>query len=189
MFQYHLKLVRFGGIERVFSPRSTMSHLCAFIYPGPQDSTAEYREEKDVRLHHADLARDSFHSRKGKKSKPIIATVNVASVQEPTATSIPFEEIDRSNKRAARCVYPKVNEIDMTVNVVKINKVRKTPRQLRILFRAINRGRLQKFDTSYLVDEATLYAHEEELPPRYNQDDDDDWGYGLDYTCTCKYCR
>ena len=130
-----------------------MSHLLAFHYPGPQDSTAEYREEKDVRLHHADLAMDSFHGRKGKKSKPIIATVNVVSVQEPTATSIPVEEIDRSNKRAARRVYPKVNELSMALDgrAKKIDKVRKTPRQLRILCRAIHRGRLQKFDTGYLT--------------------------------------
>jgi hypothetical protein len=125
--------------------------------------------------------------------KPTIATVNVSSI--PDATTFQLESIDRSNKRAARRVYPKVAEIDMSLDgrAVKIDKVRKTPRQLRILFRAINRGRLQKFDTSYLVDEATGYLEEEELPPRYNQDDDDDWsydwGYGLDYTCTCKYCR
>ena len=143
-------------IDKSISPRTTMTDLCAFIYPSPQDSTAEDRQEKDVRMHHADLAMDRRHARKGKIDKSRLArlTAYTGLNQKPATvnmsvlsmTDIPFEQINRSNTRAARGVYPKVNEIDMTLTTVKIDKVRKTPRQLRILFRAINRGRLQKFE-------------------------------------------
>jgi Asp-tRNA(Asn)/Glu-tRNA(Gln) amidotransferase B subunit len=184
-----------------------MSHLCAFIYPGPQDSTADKSpRENDVRLHHADSEMDRRHTRRGKIAKSRLArlraytglnqkpaTVNMSVL---SMTDIPFEQVNRSNTRAARGVYPNVNELSIALDgrEVKIDKIRKTPRQLRILFRAINRGRLQKFDTSYLVDEATGYLEEEELPPRnYNRDYDDDWSYdgGYDggYSCSCEYCR
>jgi hypothetical protein len=169
------------------SPRSLRS-LLSFKTIGPQDSTSEYREEKPVFFHPAD--RDPFHGRKGKfmrAKKPTIATVNVATI--PDATTFQLESIDRSNKRAARRIYPKVNEINMTKPTVNIIKLRKTVQELRVLARAMNRERLQKFDTSYLVDEATGYIEEEEFPPRPNQDDDDDWSYDGGYSCACEYCR
>lgn len=180
------------------SPRSLLS----FKTIGPQDSTSEYREEKPVFFHPADLARDSFHNRKGKfmrARKPTIATVNVASI--PDAITFQLERIDRSNKRADRRIYPKVNELSIALDgcAVNIVKVRKTPRQLLILCRAIHRGRLQKFDTGYLTKCLNLYmegyeyhdgcSEEEELPPRNTDDDSDDsddegrpvvdrWDYG-----------
>ena len=162
-----------------------MNHLLAFHYPSPSDSTTEYRLEKEVRLHDADLAMDYFHSRKGKKSKKSksnIATVNLTSVRTPSVTSIPLERINRSNKRADRRIYPKVNEIDVTGTTAKIAKVRQTPGQLRILDQAIHRERRSKQDTSYLVDEGTFFREEEEFPPPYTEDDyednyDDDRSY------------
>jgi len=119
-----------------------------------------------------------FHSRKGKinksrlarlsgykglKQKPTIVTVNVASV-------VPFEQIDRSNTRYARRVYRKVNEINMSSPSSTADKIRKTPRQMRIMNLAINRERLRKHDWGYLVDEGTFYIQNEELSPRYKKD-------------------
>jgi len=151
-----------------FSPRPTMSHLCAFIYPGPQDSSADNSpRENDICLHHADSDMDRRHPRKGKIDKSRLArlTAYTGLNQKPAIVPVLDIPFDHSNKRAARRVYPKDNELSIALDgrEVKINKVRKTPRQPLILFRAIKRVRLQKFDTSYLVDE---------LPPRnYNQDD------------------